>query len=150
MRVEEPTLGTRGTIVQYYSMNTVGHPRGSYTEIQIDVRLVARPKRKSSSALSSTRKNVGTRCRSPSNERFLDGRISPFMGITEHFMGLRAWCKQCPPGGKIPDVFRPGRIGLPSCEHEYAQTEYLLMPLEPPYQTATHPPTDQSTTYIIT
>ena len=49
-------------------------------------------------ALSSISEKVGTRCRSPSHERFLEGCSSPFMRLAEHFTTLRAWFKQCLPG----------------------------------------------------
>ena len=54
-------------------------------------------KRNNSLALSSTSKTVGTRCRSPSYERFLEGCSSPFIRRAEHLTALRAWCKQCLP-----------------------------------------------------
>ena len=50
-------------------------------------------------ALSSTSKKVGTKCRSPSYERFLEGCSSAFMQLAEHLAALRAWCKQWLPGG---------------------------------------------------
>ena len=43
-------------------------------------------------ALSSISKNLGTRCRSPSYGRFLEGCSSPFMRLAEHLTALRAWC----------------------------------------------------------
>ena len=45
-------------------------------------------------ALSSISKKVGTKCRSPSYERFLEGCSSPFMRLAERLTALRAWCKQ--------------------------------------------------------
>ena len=52
-------------------------------------------KPRNSLALSSKRKKVGTRCRSSSYERFLEGCSSPFMRLAEHLTALRAWYKQC-------------------------------------------------------
>ena len=51
-------------------------------------------KQSNSLALSSARKKLGTRCRSPSYERFLEGCSSPFMRPAEHLTALCAWCKQ--------------------------------------------------------
>ena len=55
-------------------------------------------KQSNSLALSPISKKVGTRCRSPFYERFLEGRSSPFLRLAEHLTALRAWCKQCLPG----------------------------------------------------
>ena len=49
-------------------------------------------------ALSSMSEKVGTRCRSPSYERFLEGCSSSFLRLAEHLTVLRAWCKQHLPG----------------------------------------------------
>ena len=45
-------------------------------------------KQSNSLALSSINKKVGTRCRSPSDERFLEGCSSPFMRLAEHLTAL--------------------------------------------------------------
>ena len=63
-------------------------------------------------ALPSISKKVGTRCPSPSYERFLEGCSSPFMRLAEHLTALRAWCKQCLPGWWKSDVLRPGGVGM--------------------------------------
>ena len=52
-------------------------------------------KQSKSLELSSTSKKVGTRCRSPFYERFLEGCNSPFVRLAGHPTSLRAWCKQC-------------------------------------------------------
>ena len=51
-------------------------------------------KRSNSLASSSISNKVGTRCRSPSYERFLEGCSPPFTQLTEHLTALRAWCKK--------------------------------------------------------
>ena len=63
-------------------------------------------------ALSSISKNVGTRRRSPSYERFLEGWSSPFMRFAEHLTALRAWCKRRLPDWWKLDVLRPGMVGM--------------------------------------
>ena len=74
------------------SVNRVRHPRGSYLVTPIVVSRVATPENKENSlALLSIRKEVGTRCRSPSHERCLEGCSPPFMLLPGHLTALRAW-----------------------------------------------------------
>ena len=73
------------------SVNMVRHPRGSYIVIPIAVSGVATLETKYKSlALSSISKKVGTRCRSPSYERLLEGCRSPFMRLAIHLTALFA------------------------------------------------------------
>ena len=101
VRGGEPYLRTRRMIASR-SVNMVRHPRGSCIVIPIAVSGVATHQKTkyNSLALSSICKKVGTRYRSPSYERFLEGCNSPFMRLAEYLTALRgfAWCKQCLPG----------------------------------------------------
>ena len=90
VRGGEPQLRTRGMIASR-SLNMVRHPRGSYIVIPTAVSGVATPKKEHNSlALSTISKKVGTRCRSPPYERFLEGCSAPFMRLAEHLTALRA------------------------------------------------------------
>ena len=72
-------------------VDMVRHPRGSYIAMPIAASGVATPENESNSlALSSISKKVGTRCQSPSYERFMKGCSSPFMRLAEHLMVLRS------------------------------------------------------------
>ena len=76
MRGGEPLLRTSGMVASR-SVKKVRHRRDSYLVIPIAVSGVATPENKvyrNSLALSSISKKVGTRCPSPSYERFL-GRM---------------------------------------------------------------------------
>ena len=100
MRGGEPLLRTSGMVASR-SVKKVRHRRDSYLVIPIAVSGVATPENKvyrNSLALSSISKKVGTRCRSPFCDRFLEGFSSPFKRLAEHLTALHAWCKQCLPG----------------------------------------------------
>ena len=92
----EHQLLTRGMIASR-SVNMIRQPRGSYYT-HCCLWSGHTKKQSNSLALSSINKKVGTRCRSPSYERFLKGCSSPFMRLAEHLTALRAWCKQYLPG----------------------------------------------------
>ena len=90
VRGGEPYLRTRGMIASR-SVNMARHPRGNCMVLPIAVSGVATPENKVTHwSLSSISKKVGTRCKSPSYERFLEGRSSPFMRLAEHLTALRA------------------------------------------------------------
>ena len=113
-------------------VNMVRHPRDSFIRV-IPIAGHTR-KQSNSSALPSICKKVGTRCRSPSYERFLEGCSSPFMRLAEHLTALRVWCKQCLPGWRKPDVLRPGIVGMRGCmviQLRPCKTEYTPPPAAP-------------------
>ena len=110
------------------SVNIVRHPRGRYIFVPIAVSGVATPENK----VTHWRRHK--RCRSPSYERFLEKCSAPFMRLAEHLTALRAWCKQCLPDWRKPDVLRPGMVGMRGStairRRACAQTEYTP-PLPP-------------------
>ena len=112
VRDGELLLRTSGMIVSQ-SVNMVRHSRGSYIVVPIAVSgsgptgNYVNPLK-----LSSISKYVGTMCRSPFYERFLEGCSSPFMRLAEHLTTLRAWCKQCLLVLWKLDVLRPGIVGM--------------------------------------
>ena len=113
-------------------VDMVRSPRGSHIVIPGFWSSHTR-KQSNSLALSSVSKKVGTRCRSPSYERFLEGWSSPFMRLAEHRTALRAWYKHCRPlVGENPTCPVPtewGCEGLWPYDYGHEHTEYTPPPL---------------------
>ena len=131
VRGGEPEVRTRGMVASR-SVNVVRHPRGSYRVILFAGSEVATGhtrKQSSSLALPSIGKKVGTRCRSPSYERFLEGCNSPLLRLADHLTAFRAWCKQCLPGlvktRRAPSRHsKDARVYGHSTDYGHAQIEY--------------------------
>ena len=99
-------------------------------------------KQSNSLALSPRSKEVGTRCRGPSYERFLEGCSSLFMRLAEYLIAVCAWCKQWPPGWQAMAAWLVKTRRAPSRHsrdarvygHTATAMHKLSTPPHPPYR----------------
>ena len=100
----KPILRTRAIAVRSGYM--MRHPRNSYIVNPMLSLDVATPEiYQFTDAVIHMQEN-------PPLKLFLVGCSSPFLRVTKQLTAIRAWCKQCLPGQRKPDVLCPGNVGM--------------------------------------